>query len=214
MHLARPLPASCRRSSRIVGQLDHEKARVPALFHPKRQEKRAPSNKSLDPTLLHRTRNRWEHVVGVRSHQSDGTNDDNKNHRQHHRILRDILRFLTDTGFPKNVNHIPPPVGNSRTARDSGGVRDSRPPNCTADCALHLSACQANDFAEKPDWRAFSANRDGQSSHPICWKLGTSNLAESRPASPEESATQTRRIRDPMEWTHPDERMGASLPSR
>src|SRR5438552_10373016 len=68
---------------------------------------------------------RSENIVRVRTHQSDGTNDDNENHRQHHRILRDILGFLTDTGFPKNVNHIPPPVGNSRTTSDSGGVRDS-----------------------------------------------------------------------------------------
>jgi len=75
--------------------------------------------------LLHRTRDRRENIVRVRTHQSDGTNDDNENHRQHHRILRDILGFLTDTGFPKNVNHIPPPVGNSRTTSDSGGVRDS-----------------------------------------------------------------------------------------
>src|SRR5215472_3838824 len=60
--------------------------------------------------LLNRARYRRKHVVGIRAHQSNRTHDDNENHRQHHGILRDILRFVADTDFPKDVSHIPPPV--------------------------------------------------------------------------------------------------------
>src|SRR5207302_5020221 len=76
--------------------------------------------------LLNRTCHGRKHVVGIRTDQSDRTNHNNENHRQHHGIFGDVLGLIIEPCLPKNVNHVPPPVRDSRTTSAiSGGVGDS-----------------------------------------------------------------------------------------
>src|SRR2546427_7975642 len=75
--------------------------------------------------LLDRARSRREYCVGVGTDQTDRTNDNNEDHRQHNRILGDILGFVLTQYVPEKINHLPPPVSEVRVAnckRVSGGV--------------------------------------------------------------------------------------------
>src|SRR2546423_2732901 len=83
-----------------------------------------PSGRTAE-MLLDRARGRREYCVGVGTDQADRTNDNNEDHRQHNRILGDILGFLLTQYVPEKINHLPPPVSEVRVAnckRVSGGV--------------------------------------------------------------------------------------------
>src|SRR6266567_8741931 len=78
--------------------------------------------------LLDRACGRREYCVGVGTDQADCTNDNDEDHRQHNRILGDILGFVLKQYVPEKTNHLPPPVSEVRVAnykRASGGVGDS-----------------------------------------------------------------------------------------
>ena len=44
-----------------------------------------------------------EDIIGVGTDQPDGADDDYKNHREHHRIFRDILSAFVSTEFVPKV---------------------------------------------------------------------------------------------------------------
>src|SRR4029077_16062441 len=48
----------------------------------------------LAPPSLDRTCGRRKHIVCVRADQSDRAHDKDKNHRQHHSVLGNVLAFL------------------------------------------------------------------------------------------------------------------------
>jgi hypothetical protein len=49
--------------------------------------------------LRHGAGNRGEHVIRIPADHSDGSNDDHQNHRQHHRVLSDVLTLFTPPQF-------------------------------------------------------------------------------------------------------------------
>src|SRR6266568_390648 len=67
--------------------------------------------------LLDRACGRREYCVGVGTDQADRTNYNDEDHRQHNRILGDILGFVLKQYVPEKTNHLPPPVGEVRASQ-------------------------------------------------------------------------------------------------
>ncbi len=50
--------------------------------------------RGISIALLYRAANLGEYVVGIRSDESNRAYDDDQNHSQHHRVLRNVLAML------------------------------------------------------------------------------------------------------------------------
>src|SRR5207249_10575855 len=74
----------------------------------------------INQFLLNRTRHRREDVIRIRADEPNGAHDQDENHRQHHRILGNVLSLIVEETLPRSVNHVPPPVRNSRTSDQEG----------------------------------------------------------------------------------------------
>jgi hypothetical protein len=55
--------------------------------------------------LLDRTGYAGENIVRVRANQSQSSDDDHKNHGQHHSIFRDVLALVFSPQSLKDLNH-------------------------------------------------------------------------------------------------------------
>src|ERR1039458_8777014 len=49
--------------------------------------------------LRHDGGERGEHIIRIPADHSDGSNDDHQNHRQHHRVLSDVLTLFISPQF-------------------------------------------------------------------------------------------------------------------
>jgi hypothetical protein len=64
---------------------------------------------------MNRTCDGRKDIVRVGADQSDRPHDKDKNHRQHHRILGNVLGFVVKACVPTQIKHVPPPSYASRT---------------------------------------------------------------------------------------------------
>ena len=68
------------------------------------------------PSLLNRTCDGRKDIVCIGADQSDRAYDKDKNYRQHHRVLGNVLAFLVTAYVPKHIEHVPPLASEVRVA--------------------------------------------------------------------------------------------------
>ncbi len=47
--------------------------------------------------------NLGEHIIRIPADQTDGSNDDHQDHREHHRILGDVLTLFASPQFSRQI---------------------------------------------------------------------------------------------------------------
>ena len=60
--------------------------------------------------LVNRACRGREHVIGVASDQSDSPDDQDQDHRQHHRVFGNVLTLFLRPDSPAKFSHNPPPL--------------------------------------------------------------------------------------------------------
>ena len=68
------------------------------------------------PSLLNRTCDGRKDIVCIGADQTDRAYDKDKNYRQHHRVLGNVLAFLVTAYLPKHIEHVPPLASEVRVA--------------------------------------------------------------------------------------------------
>src|SRR5881397_2277398 len=84
-------------------------ARRSRLGNPKKNQRRAPGGLLFlireIKSLLNRTRDCREHIIRIRPDEPDCANDKDKNHRQHHRILGNVLSLFVVAQCEQEIDH-------------------------------------------------------------------------------------------------------------